>query len=57
MKKQLSPAVIAGVLLVAVLVIGFFIFRAAQPAPTPHPDPSRFMPHAATLPPAAPGAH
>ena len=46
MNKQVSPAIMAGAILVAVLVVGFFIFHAVQPAPTPHPDPARFLPHA-----------
>ena len=52
MNKQVHPAVVAGAVLAAVLVIGFFAYHAAVPAPTPHPDPARFMAHTA-----APSAH
>ena len=50
MKKQLPPALVAGALVLVVVLIGAFLFRAAQPAPTPHPDPARFLKHTAAPP-------
>jgi len=45
MNKQVHPAVLAGAFLLTVAVIGFFLYHAAVPPQTPHPDPARFMVH------------
>ena len=45
MNKQVHPVVMAGAFLLVVAVLGFFLYHAAVPPPTPHPDPARFMAH------------
>ncbi len=47
MNKPVSPALVVGAIVAAVVLIGFFAFHALVPPPTPHPDPARFMPHSA----------
>ena len=56
MNKPLSPALVAGAIVAAVVLIGVIAFRAFVPPPTPHPDPARFLPHAAGASQASAGA-